>query len=849
MNSIRLSLLILLLICGTHLHAQETSIDLRKDGRIITAERNTFFRQCLTSPAAQTKPCKCLQALSQDPRDKLAAIDLVALVVPEGKTGEKYLVGLVIGSSTLPQDFPVNENDFKILRDYATKKALAKIDEKYREIRQADGDSAKVKIETTELRAVIAESREDSEQSSLYAGFLLAREAKASDSAPYADLVTKYRKEAEKSLDPFVSLMIKQNKLPSVTPFRFGAADDFFAVSDLQGYPVDESSPGYLKVWRGRSLVVIAEKPGASFDPSKYKGGLVEYLIKENSSLTGGFTVPAMLFDRPTALQGVASAIAALDAQVERTPELFSAPSPRLQTELLGNQTNETAKEAISTLAEHQRELPETTLERAALLAFALEDYRRAAEFVDTGLKVSPGNKQLLAARGLIQYQQSLYPQALTSLRQAAPSVAAANPNFRAALMSNEGLVQWGLGQTGNAETSLNNSIPLFRGDDAKQQQAYLLLTQADFYVDYGQPAKALKMSEEALKLFGAPESNRQARIVEGRTHRLRAKVALFRGIINEANDEIAKAIKLHLSESSFLELAQSKDVQADIKELTGMHAQALKTLEEAAALYKDSNYIKGQAENQWKRANVLLALNRFDEAKKLIEDASSGFTQINYRRGLGDCEVLRGLLILRRANHQYLMRFNANMSPQEKQTIDKEFLSQTRLGVARFETAIKTYQEIGYKRGLAYAQDKLAINIVTLSEQPSEEDFSRAEFISKEAARIFEEISDKRGQAVVYGNLGLIYRRNKQYELGQSNLERSLEISRRIEFKLGIGRQLFNLGRLHYEKGFGKSEEDLLKAKDYFLEAQKVFKQTQAGEDELKAIDEYLKHISEILR
>src|SRR5206468_2148466 len=117
----------------------------------------------------------------------------------------------------------------------------------------------------------------------------------------------------------FVSLSIKQHKLPWSTPFKFTATDESFKVSDLSGSPftLEQNKlggPGYFKVWYGRSLVVIAEKPGAPFDPSKYKGGLVEYLTKENSALTGSFTVQAaaMLVDRPPILQGIASAIAAL---------------------------------------------------------------------------------------------------------------------------------------------------------------------------------------------------------------------------------------------------------------------------------------------------------------------------------------------------------------------------------------------------------------------------------------------------------------------------------------------------------------------------------------------------------
>ena len=100
----------------------------------------------------------------------------------------------------------------------------------------------------------------------------------------------KYRKETERSLDPFISVSIKQHRLPWSTPFKFTATDQSFKVSDLGGSPFTLEpnklgGPGYFKVWYGRSLVVIAEKPDAPFTSAEYKGGFMEYVTKHNSSL------------------------------------------------------------------------------------------------------------------------------------------------------------------------------------------------------------------------------------------------------------------------------------------------------------------------------------------------------------------------------------------------------------------------------------------------------------------------------------------------------------------------------------------------------------------------------------
>lgn len=556
---------------------------------------------------------------------------------------------------------------------------------------------------------------------------------------------------------------------------------------------------------------------------------------------------------RPAVPPYLISAVISLDAQVERMPELFSAPSPRLQTEILSSaQTNESARAIISTLYEHQNALPEIAIQRAALLAYALEDYKRAAGFVDTGLKAFPSNEQLLAARGLIEYEQSFYTQSLSRFQKAVLSAPSEDSRFRAAVFGNEGLVHWELGQTSNAEISLNKSLALFDADKAQPYRTYFLLTQASLYADYGEERKASEIAGEALSLLKSESLDNHTGADEGSVVRLRAELALFRGLINEAKQGVAEAIQIHQNGSNLLELAQDLDVRADIEEQTGRHEEAYRTLLEAAELYLKISYVKGRSGNQLKQAKVLIDLDKFEEAEKLINDASIGFDQLNYKRGSGECEVMTGVLILRRANHEYIKRFHQDMPAQEEKKISEEFLTQARPGIEYFERAISVFQELSYKRGIASAQDKLAINLLLLTKgkESSEEEISQAIQYDQGAAKIYEEIGNKRGQAEAYGNLGIILRVHHQYDDAITNLEKALQICRDIDFRLGIGRQFLNLGRVYYDKGFSEKKEQLLQtARNYFLEAQKEFSETQSGHDELEIIDKYLKNLAGILR
>lgn len=555
------------------------------------------------------------------------------------------------------------------------------------------------------------------------------------------------------------------------------------------------------------------------------------------------------IYLRPSTLSPeVTAALKNLDYRVQTMPALFDAPTPRLQSEYLTRFRDRSVERALlTTLYENRSVLPNSALERAALLAFALEDYQRAQAFVDAGLEKASGDERLLTARGVIEYGQSLYPQALSSF-QLAQRASESNANLEAAIAGNEGLARWDLGQTRDAEESLKRSIALV----VSGEQIYYLLTQADLYTDYGQTDMALQAINAASTAISARNSDKQARTYLGDLSRSRAKLAFLRGDTIEAQKTIDEAIRIHQQDASVFELDRDKVVKAKIELQTGPRDQAIKTLQEAVQSYENSEYVKGGSEVLLQEIELLtpqlIDLNQYEEAERLINSANEGFTRINYQRGLGECEVWRGVLILKLAGHKYLEQFHANMTPQQKRALSEWFSSEAMTSVEHFKTAIRIFQTIGYKPGVASAQDKLAINFILLDKAPSKQILSQAAQYGTDAARIYEEIGNQRGLAAAFGNLGIIYRKSKQYDLALTNLQRALQIYTNINSKLGIGRQFLNLGRLYYERGFSeKSEQHLRRAMTYFLEAQKAFTETQAA-DELKLTNLYLKNLSQIL-
>ena len=315
MNMTKMVLLIAIFISGAATAAaQGTSLDLRTDGRILTGSRKDYFlRQVKTSQIQ----------VSDTLRNKLGNTHISAIVVPTNKIGDKYLIGVVIGTATLPDDWPVNEQDFRTVRDYSVNKALSSVETKYSEIRLSVGlgIDAQVVSFTAALRLVIGASGEDGEVASSYAGYLLQDLDSSPQMSKFSDFVIKYRVQEGRALDRLLKLYFDRgasnqreeaananpltpNRHLPRTPFRVSESDDVLKLRDLNAVQVERQGDlsgveaGYLKVWYGRNVIIVPEKPGAPFSAQKYKGGFAEYFRMNGSSMNADAAVRAVMIPK-----------------------------------------------------------------------------------------------------------------------------------------------------------------------------------------------------------------------------------------------------------------------------------------------------------------------------------------------------------------------------------------------------------------------------------------------------------------------------------------------------------------------------------------------------------------------
>ena len=89
---------------------------------------------------------------------------------------------------------------------------------------------------------------------------------------------------------------------------------------------------------------------------------------------------------------------------------------------------------------------------------------------------------------------------------------------------------------------------------------------------------------------------------------------------------------------------------------------------------------------------------------------------------------------------------------------------------------------------------------------------YPRADKYLVQALAIAKEIGDKHGEAVVYGNLGIISRRLRDYEKAQEYYEKALAIFEEIGYRDGEAVEYLNLGACFQSLGMYNVAEKCIK-------------------------------------
>jgi hypothetical protein len=278
--------------------SRQTLIDLRKDGRVISGTRKNFLIQGVNiyqDNIRNNRPLSKLAIkLSQTLTNKLVASDIEAIVVPDGKTAGRYMIGVLIGEETLPEDYEIDNSDFVFLSRYARDQKTAEIERFYRRIRSSvlagslmnltAGSLLDITARIDNLHSIVSSVMDtiDRSHAELYAGYLLSELADTPIMQQKPDeLVKNYRAEWHRLIDKPIRESIRSGELGWFQPVEVTGEKSILTIAELSNSDVTrqsfvgENRPtgrplpnySYLTIWQGRSLVIVPEKPGTKMGP------------------------------------------------------------------------------------------------------------------------------------------------------------------------------------------------------------------------------------------------------------------------------------------------------------------------------------------------------------------------------------------------------------------------------------------------------------------------------------------------------------------------------------------------------------------------------------------------------
>lgn len=318
---------------------------------------------------------------------------------------------------------------------------------------------------------------------------------------------------------------------------------------------------------------------------------------------------------------------------------LFSSPTPLLQGQISPDEIP-LAKRAVRTLYRHKDDLSLDTARRAALLGFAIEDYRTASSFADEALNRSPKDPQVLMASGLVEYGSGYYPAATKNLQEAsklAPE-AGAGADFVAALNTNLGLSFGSLWTVTRDQSDYQNALKhLAEGSvqyaklGYREQEATNKLSEAEILATTGLYKDAQEAIDNATPIYQQLGDRRGL---------AQAEIATGRLILKEASSQFlhdndsSRAANMALTARGHLERALTISQQADYPlgvadaknaicvfwTITGKTEEldlGTRNCEEAAAIYDSIGNQRGKANALGNLGNALR--NKKDYKRAII--------------------------------------------------------------------------------------------------------------------------------------------------------------------------------------------------------------------------------------
>jgi class 3 adenylate cyclase/tetratricopeptide (TPR) repeat protein len=251
------------------------------------------------------------------------------------------------------------------------------------------------------------------------------------------------------------------------------------------------------------------------------------------------------------------------------------------------------------------------------------------------------------------------------------------------------------------------------------------------------------------------------------------------------ANAEAASLLEQAIAAARKLATVDATDVAAayerlgDVRDHMGMHHEAVAAYRQARRLHPP---------------------DQIAEARLILKQAQQHGWSSKYSQALR--WIRRALHLLDDVDNRDAARQRAQLESWYAQFCEEE--GRHRLALRWCRRAITSAEAAGEQDALARAyriHDRALVNLGQLEEARS----------SEEALRIYEQLDDLRGQAVVANNLAAFAYFKGDWTLTREHLERALEISRRSGDENGVAMVTYNLGHVLCDQGRLEEARDLL--------------------------------------
>jgi tetratricopeptide (TPR) repeat protein len=371
------------------------------------------------------------------------------------------------------------------------------------------------------------------------------------------------------------------------------------------------------------------------------------------------------------------------------------------------------------------------------------------------------------------------------------------------------------------AAKHLTSALNHYTKSGARTMEAKARLALAELEADRSRLTAALAHSGRSLKDF------RILSDLRGESAALEqiGRVYYLKGYVRKAQEYAQEALAIARKIGARNRMATSRTLLARIHSSLGDVDFAWKMLREASLDCKATGNLKSGAYVNLTLAEFRIYRQASEKSVKALNKALKDFSAIGDKRGLAECEHVRGLLHeLRGEGEEARKRFT--------KAYDSHGELWDRLGQGRDLTALGVnYKNRGnYEKALEYFDQALdlrkgvgnlkgvAANLANKGNvRRHQGKLSMALDNLKTALDIYRQLGDKKGEADLLTNLANVHAARGAYSHSMDQLSKALELHREIQDFRGMAADLAAMGKLSLARG------DLESADQSLTEARRI--------------------------